>query len=107
MPLLQYFLKLYKSYIEILGFNIRNNKACEKLAKELEENNIRIDLDLKTEPINGKIRQAEIEKIPYTIVIGDKEEKEGTLAVRKNSKITQIKTMDFINQIKKEINERL
>ncbi len=90
----------------IINFTDRNNKSCKKLKKELQEQNIRVDIDLSSEPISGKIKQAEIEKIPLIIVIGDKEEKSNSVAVRRNSKVKTIKKQVFIKEIKKEIEER-
>ena len=93
--------------IRVINFTDKNNKACEKLEHELKEHGFRVDIDLKSEPINGKIKQAEMEKIPYIVTIGNKEEESGNLAVRHNNKITQIKKDDFIKQIQKEIKEKL
>ena len=92
--------------IRIVNFTDKNNKACEKLFEELNELGFRVDLDLKSEPISGKIKQAEMEKIPYIITIGNKEEESGNLAVRKDNKVTQIKKADFIKQIQKEVEEK-
>ncbi|VVB78109.1 Threonine--tRNA ligase [uncultured archaeon] len=92
--------------IRVINFTDKNNKACEKLAEELSELNFRVDIDLKSEPIGGKIKQAEMEKIPYIVVIGDKEEKSDSVAVRSKGKVTTIKKDDFIKQIKKEVEEK-
>jgi threonyl-tRNA synthetase len=92
--------------IRIINFTDRNNKACEKLKTELENLGLRIDLDLTSEPIQGKIKQAEILKIPYIITIGDREEKENTLAVRKNNKVTSIIKEEFIKQILNEMEDK-
>jgi len=54
----------------------------------------------------AKIKDAELMKIPYIIVIGDKEEKENSLAVRKNGKVENIFIEEFIEKIKKEIKNR-
>ena len=91
----------------VINFTDRNNKACENLLEELKKEGIRTDIDLKTEPLGGKIKQAEMEKIPLIIVIGDKEEKEGQVALRRNGKVNSLKKQDFLNQIKKEIEERV
>ena len=93
--------------IRIVNFTDKNNNACEKLKEELDNLGFRVDTDLKSEPIGGKIKQAEMEKIPYIITIGNKEEESGNLAVRKDNKVTQIKKSDFIKQIEKEVKERL
>ena len=90
----------------IINFTDKNNKAVEKTKQELTELGFRVDIDLAQEPIGGKIKQAEIEKIPYIIVIGDREEKANSLAVRKSGKVTTIKKSEFIKQITKEIEEK-
>jgi len=92
--------------VRIINFTDRNNSSCKTLSSNLNEQNIRVDLDLSTEPLQGKIKQAEIEKIPYIIVIGDKEEKSNTLAVRQNGKITSINQNEFLDKIKKEIEDK-
>jgi len=94
--------------VRVINFTDRNNKACEKLINELKENGIRVDSDLASVPLGGKIREAELRKINYTIVIGDKEEKNKTVAVRKrgDKKISQESIENFIKQISNEIKER-
>lgn len=91
--------------IRIINFTDRNNKSCEKFAEKLREKGFRVDVDLSSEPIGGKVKQGEIEKIPYIITIGDREEKSGSLAVRSKGKVKQIKKQEFIEQIKKEVGE--
>ena len=92
--------------VRIINFTDRNNKSCEKLKNQLYEQGFRVDIDLSSEPLGGKIKQAEMEKIPVIIVIGDKEEKSKSIAVRRNSKVKTIKTNSFIKQIKKEIENK-
>ena len=89
--------------VRVINFTDRNNKACEKLHQELQQQNIRTDLDLTQEPLGGKIKQAEMEKIPYIITIGDREEESNTLAVRSKGKIISMKKEEFQRQIKEEI----
>ncbi|MFA7707554.1 MAG: threonine--tRNA ligase [Candidatus Pacearchaeota archaeon] len=93
--------------LRVINFTDKNNKACEKLVKELDELGFRADIDLKSEPIGGKIKQAEMEKIPYILVIGDKEEKSDSVAVRHNGKVQTIKRNDFIKQIEREVKEMI
>ena len=62
---------------------------------------------MTSEPLKGKIKQAEIEKIPYIIVIGDKEEKENTVAVRNKGKISSMNKNKFIEKVFNEINEKV
>jgi threonyl-tRNA synthetase len=58
--------------------------------------------------MNDKIRNAEMQKIPYIIVIGDKEEEKGTLAVREKGQKPKfgIKTQDLIKEVKEKIEKR-
>ncbi|MBR9703952.1 threonine--tRNA ligase [Candidatus Pacearchaeota archaeon] len=93
--------------IRIINFTDNNTIACKNLEKELNKLGFRVDSDLKSEPLPGKIKSAELKKIPYIITIGDREEKEHTLAVRNKGKVKSIKKDVFIKQIKKEIEERL
>ena len=92
--------------VRIINFTDRNNKSCELLEKKLKELGLRVNTDLKQEPIQGKIKQAEIEKIPVIIVIGDKEEKAKTLAIRRNGKVKSIKQKEFIDKIIKEVEDK-
>ena len=47
--------------VRVINFTDRNNKSCEKLLKELQELGIRADIDLGSEPLPGKIKQAEVQ----------------------------------------------
>jgi threonyl-tRNA synthetase len=93
----------------VLSFTDRNKKAVEKLAEKLKQENIRADTDTQSTTVSEKVRNAEIQKIPYIITIGDKEEKAGTLAIRKHGqKKLQfgIKPEHLIKQIHKEVSDR-
>ena len=94
--------------VRVLSFTDRNIKASEKILAELKDSGIRADSDLNSTTINSKVRDAELQKIPYVIVIGDKEEKHKTLAIRNRAgKVKHnAKLEGFISQIKKEIEER-
>jgi threonyl-tRNA synthetase len=76
---------LSPTQVRIINFTDRNTKAAEKIFNQIQEEipNLRIDLDLRSTTVNDKVRDAEMQKIPYIIVIGDKEEEAKTLAVRK------------------------
>lgn len=97
--------------IRIMSFTERNVKYAEKLVKELGEKipNLRIDSDFRDTPIPGKVKDAELMRIPYIIVVGDKEEKEKKIAIREkgDKKITSLSVEEFVKKISKEINERL
>jgi len=97
--------------VRILSFTDRNIDYAEKIIKTLESNipNLKIDADFRQIPVPSKVKDAELTKIPYIIVIGDKEEKEKTLAVRikGDSKIKIFKVNEFADKIKEEIEERI
>ena len=91
--------------VRVVSFTERNVEACEKLVKTLKDAGIRADSDLNNSPIQGKIRDASLLKIPYIITIGDKEEKAKTLAIRtRDGKIKYgVKVKDFEEKLKEEI----
>ncbi|MFA5856786.1 MAG: threonine--tRNA ligase [Candidatus Pacearchaeota archaeon] len=92
--------------VRIINFTDRNNTCCSKFLSDMKKHNIRVDIDLTSEPLQGKIKQAEMEKIPYILVIGDKEEKENSVSVRHQGKLTLMKRDDFLKNITNEINEK-
>jgi len=92
--------------VKVIDFTDRNLKSCKKFVEKLKEQNIRVETDFRSIPLSGKIKEAEIQKIPYIVVIGDKEEKSDSVAVRKDSKMKVIKQDVFIKNLKKEIEER-
>lgn len=97
--------------IRVLSFTDRNINYANEIIKKIEEAipEVRLDSDFKQTTVPSKVKEAEIMKIPYIIVLGDKEEKEKTLAIRikGNSKIQNFKIDEFISKIKEEIEERL
>ncbi|MBM3303544.1 MAG: threonine--tRNA ligase [Candidatus Aenigmarchaeota archaeon] len=96
--------------VRVLSFTDRNNKAAEKIYKELVANGIRAELDIENHTVEHKVREAEIQKVPYVLCIGDKEEKAGAVAVRrrgdKNIKFG-VRPDDFVKNVKEEIAERI
>jgi threonyl-tRNA synthetase len=92
--------------VRVINFTNRNDKACKALDIELSKKGIRADLDLGSEPLSGKIKKAEMEKIPLIVVIGDKEEKSGDLAVRRDGKIKNINKDEFLEMVEKEVDKR-
>ena len=68
--------------VKILPITDRVTEYCAKLSETLEKAGVRVETDLRNEKIGYKIRQAQMEKIPYMLVIGDKETEAGTVAVR-------------------------
>jgi threonyl-tRNA synthetase len=95
--------------VRVLSFTDRNEKYARQIIKKLGEevHGLRIDDDFQDVPIPGKVKNAELMKIPYILVVGDREEKEKTIAVRKDGKVKTFKLENFIKEIKKEIEEKI
>ena len=93
--------------VRILPIADSHKEYSEKLKEELEENGIRVELDDRQEKIGYKIREAQMQKIPYMLVIGDKEVEANAVGVRsrKDGDIGQMPIDEFIQKIKKEIEE--
>jgi len=64
--------------------NITDDQAdyCEKVYSQLRKAGVRVEKDLRNEKLNYKIREAQMEKIPYMLIVGDKEKADGTVTVR-------------------------
>ncbi len=96
--------------VRILSFTDKNKKYAENIIKQFGEKmpNLRIDADFSSTTLSSKVKDAELMRIPYIIVIGNKEEKEKILAVRirGSKKIKSITMNDFIEKLKKEIDEK-
>lgn len=92
----------------VLSFTDRNIKAAKKILQQLKDNGIRADEDFDSVRVNEKVRNAEIMKVPYILVMGDKEEKNKSVAVRQRGKKPKfgIKIDKFIEDIKKEIKDK-
>lgn len=111
--------------VRVLSFTDRNVDYAKKVIKEIGEEipELRIDADFRQTTVPAKVKDAEIMRVPYIIVVGDKEEKEKNLAIRvgsraelrassvenagrKEAKIETFKIKEFIEKIKKEILNR-
>ena len=92
----------------VISLTNKNVKFTKNVLKLLEQEGIRADANLEDERVSYKIREAEIQRVPYIIVIGDKEEKANKLAIREKGKkqIISIKTNELIEKLKKKIEDR-
>ena len=93
--------------MKILTITDRADAAAKALRQKLEDAGIRTEIDLRNEKIGFKIREAQMMKIPYMLVIGDKEAETGTVAVRsrdKNKGDLGVMTSDeLLNMLQQEI----
>jgi threonyl-tRNA synthetase len=93
----------------ILPVSERQKDYADKLREKLEELDIRAEADLRSEKIGYKIREAQLQKIPYMIVVGDKEMETGDVAVRdrKEGDKGTMKFDDFLAQVTAEIKNKI
>ena len=91
--------------IKILPISDKHKEYAEKLKEKLEEYDIRVELDEREEKIGYKIREAQLQKIPYMLIVGDKEVEANAVGVRsrKDGDIGAMSVEDFINKIEEEI----
>ncbi|MBS3065707.1 threonine--tRNA ligase [Candidatus Pacearchaeota archaeon] len=106
-------LPLWLSPVQVRVINLtdRNAKSCEKILKEIKEEilNLRIDSDFRSTTVSDKVRDAEMQKIPYVVVIGDKEEESKTIAVRERGNAKpkfKVKLKSFVEEIRHKILRR-
>ena len=94
--------------IKILPITDRAAEYCKELNGKLDEAGYRVEVDYRNEKIGYKIRSAQLEKIPYMLVIGDKETEAGTVAVRTRDgkDLGAMPLDDFLAMIKKEVAEK-
>lgn len=93
--------------VKVLSLTERNADTARKIHEEFLKEGIRSELDVEDIPINGRIRNSELMKIPFIILIGDKEEKNNALAVRFKGEVKyNVKIDNFIKEIKELIEKR-
>lgn len=94
--------------VKILPISEKHVEYAKKLRDAFKKSYIRVELDDRSEKIGYKIRQAQMEKVPYMLVVGDKEEQEGTVAVRSRLEGEKgaVKWEDFLGDILQEVKER-
>ncbi len=93
--------------VKLLPISDRQHDYAAEVAKKLTAAGIRVETDTRNEKIGYKIREAQLEKVPYMLVIGDKECENGTVAVRsrKNGDMGTESLDTFIADVRKEIDE--
>lgn len=94
--------------VRLVAVSEKHIDVVNKLAEELRSADIRVGLDISDNTVGKKIRESEKMKIPYTLVIGDKEKNGGPFAVRKKGEKNTVEMGkdEFINRVQTEIHER-
>lgn len=92
----------------IISVNDKSEEYCRNLWSELLDAGIRPNLDLRSEKIGKKIRDAQLDKVPYMLIVGDKEVENGnTVCVRDRKKgdLGEMTISEFIERVKREVKE--
>ena len=90
--------------VKILPITDRTHEYAKAVAEKLEALGIRTEVDLRNEKLGFKIREAQMSKVPYKLVVGDKEAEDGTVAVRtRDADKGAMPVEDFIAKIQEEI----
>ena len=94
--------------VKVLPISDKNFPYAKKVYQALKDSRIRCEFDERSEKIGYKIREAQLEKVPYMLVLGGKEEEDGLVAVRsRDTGETETMTLEaFIEKVKKEVAEK-
>tara|TARA_R110002124_G_scaffold287089_1_gene470402 strand:- start:179299 stop:181242 length:1944 start_codon:yes stop_codon:yes gene_type:complete len=100
---------LMPDQVIILSLSEKYEKYAEKVLNLLENDEIRALVDNRNETIGKKIREAEMNKIPYMLIVGEQEENDGTISVRKHSEgdIGTMSVEDFSKMINEEVKKEI
>ncbi|WP_024929723.1 threonine--tRNA ligase [Methylophilus sp. OH31] len=102
---------VWLSPVQVMVLNISDNQAdyVRQVVEKLKKNGIRCDFDLRNEKITYKIREHSLQKLPYLIVVGDKEMQNGHVAVRtrKGEDLGVMSVEAFVALLQKDIQNRV
>ena len=99
---------LSPTQVKILPITDSQHEYAEKLKEKLHVEKIRVELDDRNEKVGYKIREAQLEKVPYMAIIGAKEVENGTVSVRsrESSENEIMKIDEFIEKLNKQIENK-
>ncbi len=91
--------------VKVLPISDKHLEYANEVKKALEEKDVRVEVDERAEKIGYKIREAQLQKVPYMLIVGDKEEASGEVGVRnrKDGDLGAMKLEDFVSKIDSEI----
>ncbi|MBT8074371.1 MAG: threonine--tRNA ligase, partial [Xanthomonadales bacterium] len=92
----------------VLNITDRQDERCKEISESLENKGFRVDLDLRNEKIGFKIRHHTLRRVPFLLVVGDREVEEGTVAVRtrEGENLGSMKVEDFARHLESEVARR-
>ena len=99
---------LSPTQVKILPISDEQLEYAKTIEKELLKNNIRVKVDSRSEKIGYKIREAELERVPYMLILGKKEVEEKVLSIRRRgNKENEVMDLErFVTKLLKEIEEK-
>ncbi len=94
--------------VKVLPITDRNNEYVDELIAKMKKQGIRCVSDKRQEKTGFKIREAQLSKVPYMLIIGDKEQEDGTVSVRRRDTVANevMSADDFIRMVAEEIETR-
>jgi len=94
--------------VMIVPISDQNNEYAQKVLEQLKDANLRVEIDNRTQTMQAKIRDAQLQKIPYMLIIGGREEKENKVAVRTRSgqDLGALDLGDFIDKIQQGVESK-
>ena len=94
--------------VRVLPITDRNNEYSDQLIAEMKAKGIRCTIDKRQEKTGFKVREAQLMKIPYMLVIGDREQEEGTVSVRRrdSNQLVSMNKDEFLSMIEEQISTR-
>jgi threonyl-tRNA synthetase len=94
--------------VKVLPITERNIKYAKSIGEKIKAENIRVEIDERNETLPAKIRNAQLEKVPYMLIVGDKEEKNKkvSLRLRTEKDLGETSLKIFIEKVKKNITEK-
>ena len=94
--------------VAVLSISEKTNEYAAKVAQQLKEAGLRVEANLGSEKIGAKIRTATLEKVPYMLVVGEKEAAAGTVAVRDRvaGDLGALALTELVTRLQQEVRER-
>lgn len=99
---------LAPTQVKIIPISDKYADYAEKVRKELFDNGLRVEVDGRVEKVGFKIREAQLEKVPYMVIVGEKEEAENNISVRSRDEgeLGNVELAKFIEDIQAKVKSR-
>ena len=94
--------------VQIIPIADRHQEYSQKVLEQLRDSNIRVEIDNRSEKMQGKIRDAQLQKIPYMLIVGDREAEAKQVAVRTRDEkdLGAISIQEFLDKINKDVESK-